>query len=66
MPDSILSNLLRSKIVMALVYLASLALLVYASAFAYQRYQEMLKLKAEFATAAQPVENRRYKEQANC
>ena len=55
MPDSILSNLFRSKIVMVFVYLAALALLVYASAFAYQRYQKMLGLKADLATAAQPV-----------
>ena len=55
MPDSILSNLFRSKIVMTFVTLAALALLVYASAFAYQRYQETLGLKAELATAAQPV-----------
>jgi len=57
MPDSILSNLLRSKTVIAAVYLAALALLVYTSAFAYQRYQEILGLKAELATAAQPVKS---------
>ncbi len=57
MPDSIISNLLRSKIVIVFIYLAALALLVYASAFAYQRYQEMLGLKAEIATASQPVES---------
>lgn len=57
MTDSIISNLLRSKIVIVFIYLAALALLVYASAFAYQRYQEMLGLKAEIATASQPVES---------
>ena len=57
MPDSIISNLLRSKIVIVFIYLAALALLVYASAFAYQRYQEMLGLKADIATASQPVES---------
>lgn len=55
MPDNILSNLLRSKIVLALIYLTALALLVYASAFAYQRYQEVLGLKAVLASAAQPL-----------
>jgi len=55
MPDSILSNLLHNKIVLVLVYLVSLALFVYASAFTYQRYQKMLGLTTEISTAAQPI-----------
>lgn len=55
MPNNNFSNLLDSKILMALISISALALLTYAIADVYQRYQNSITLKAQIAFSAQPV-----------
>lgn len=57
MSNNYFSDLLHRKTIITVVLLAALALLVYVSADAYQRYRAMLDLKAEISAAMQPVSN---------
>jgi general secretion pathway protein C len=53
MPDNNIANLLNSKLLLALAWLVALLLLSYAGWAGYQRYQEMLELRADIGVAMQ-------------
>lgn len=55
MPNNNFSNLLDSKILITLASISALALLAYATADVYQRYQKTMTLNAQIAFARQPV-----------
>lgn len=55
MPNNNFSNLLDSKILITLASISALALLAYATADVYQRYQNTMTLNAQIAFARQPV-----------